>query len=55
MDMEIIKKLWNTAWDVWEQQNNALHKSDHNREAILEKDINDKIRQMYAIGPGQLA
>jgi len=40
---------------MWEQWNNVLHKSNHNREAILEKDINNKIRQMYAIGPGQLA
>ncbi len=52
---ELIKKLWNVAWDMWEQQNEALHKSNLNQELILEKDINDKIRQIYSVGIGQLA
>jgi len=52
--MEIIKKLWNMAWDMWQQQNNALHKSTLNEEAILENNINDQIRQTYAFEPGQL-
>jgi len=40
---------------MWEQRNDILHKSEQNREAILERDTNDKIKQMYAIGMGQLA
>jgi len=52
---ELIKKLWNVAWDMWEQRNEALHNSASNRTAILEKDINDRIQHIYAIGPGQLA
>jgi len=51
---ELIKKLWNVAWDMWEQQNDALHESNLNRETILEKDINDKIRKIYSVGIGQL-
>jgi len=52
---ELIKKLWNVAWDMWEQRNNALHESNLNRETILEKDINNKIRKIYSVGIGQLA
>jgi len=52
---EIIKKLWNVAWNMWEQWNGALHESPQNRENILEKDVNNKIWQIYAVGPGQLA
>jgi len=52
---ELIKKLWNVAWDMWEQRNDALHDSTLNREIILEKDINDTIRQIYSVGIGQLA
>jgi len=52
---EIIKKLWNIAWDMWEQRNDILHESEQNREAILECNTNNKMKQMYAIGPGQLA
>jgi len=52
---EIIKKLWNIEWGMWEQRNDILHKSEQNREAILERDTNDKIKQTYTIGMGQLA
>jgi len=52
---ELMKKLWNVAWDMWEQRNDALHNSDTNREMILETHVNDQIRQIYAIGLGQLA
>jgi len=52
---ELIKKLWNVAWDMWEQRNGALHNSASNRDEILEKDINDRIKQIYDVGPGQLA
>jgi len=40
---------------MWEQQNEALHNSDINCKLILEKDANNKIREIYDIGPGQLA
>jgi len=51
---ELIKKLWNVAWDMWEQCNDVLHNSSLNQEIILEKDVNDKIRQIYEVGLGQL-
>jgi len=34
---EIIKKLWNIAWDMWEQRNEACHESNIIWEAIREK------------------
>jgi len=40
---------------MWEQRNEALHNSDNNLELILETAVNDQIRQIYAIGLGQLA
>jgi len=40
---------------MWEQRNDALHESEQNREDILERDTNKKIKQTYAIGTGQLA
>jgi len=52
---EIIKQLLNVAWDMWEQQNEALHRSPLNWEAVLKKDISDKIWQIYAVRSGQLA
>jgi len=52
---ELIKKLWNMAWDMWDQWNKALHESTLNQELILEKDANNQIRQIYAVGPCQLA
>jgi len=39
---------------MWEHQNEALHNSANNCVAILEKDINDRIQHIYAVGPGQL-
>jgi len=39
---------------MWEQQNKALHNSSLNQELIVEKDVNDKIRQIYEDGTGQL-
>jgi len=52
---EIIKKMWNMVWDMWEQWNEALHNSNINCKLILEKDVNDQIRQIYDVGPRQLA
>jgi len=40
---------------MWEQQNEALHNSAHNCDLILKKDVNNRIKQIYKVGPGQLA
>ncbi len=55
MDIRTDKKVWNVAWDMWDQRNKALHQSNLNQELILEKDVNNQIKQIYAMGPGQLA
>jgi len=51
----LIKKLWNIVWDMLEHWNEALHNSTTNHDLILEKDLNDKIKQICMSGPGQLA
>jgi len=51
---ELIKKLWDIAWDMWEHQNDALHHSQENQQNILESAINDKITQFYESGIGIL-
>jgi len=55
MDSEIIKKLWNVVWGMWEQWNKAQHNSNINHKLILEKDANNKTREIYEVGPDQLA
>jgi len=42
------------AWDMWQHQNKALHKSDVNRQEIVEADINQEIHQTYAQGSSPL-
>jgi len=42
------------AWDMWDQRNEALHESGLNHVHILKKDINNQIKQIYAVGMGQL-
>jgi len=40
---ELIKKLWNIVWDMWEHQNKALHMSPENQQTIIAHFVNDKI------------
>jgi len=47
---ELIKKLWDIAWDMWEHWNEALHHDPENQMSILESVVNDKIQHFYAIG-----
>jgi len=37
---ELIKKLWNVAWDMWLHRNSALHKTEMGRLLIVEGDLN---------------
>jgi len=39
---------------MWEQWNDTLHESEQNQDTILKCDTNDKIKQIYTIGLGQL-
>jgi len=47
---ELIKKLWNIAWDLWDHQNEALHHSQNTRNDILDSRINDQICFLFRQG-----
>jgi len=47
---ELIKKLWNIAWDMWDHRNGILHHMDQPRHDILDSAINDQIRQLFSHG-----
>jgi len=40
---DVIKKLWNITWDMWEHWNGALHLPDIARQNIIEIQVNDQI------------
>jgi len=43
----LITRLMNTAWDMWQHRNEALHQEERNQQAILDYDINQEIHQAY--------
>jgi len=43
----LLTRLINTAWDMWQHRNKALHESEENKMGIVEADINQQIRQAY--------
>jgi len=47
---ELIKKLLNVSWDMWEHRNAALHHSTLHQADIIESKINDQIRETFALG-----
>jgi len=48
---ELIKKLLNVAWDMWEHCNSTLHHSSNAQQQIVESLVNNAIREKYAQGP----
>jgi len=52
---ELIKKLWNVSWDLWAHRNGILHTSPAARQEIIEKQVNDQIRNIYAGGTQALS
>jgi len=48
--MELIKKLLNVAWDIWEHCNGALHNSPDAQQHIMESLVNNAIRDKYVQG-----
>ncbi len=50
---ELIKKLWDVVWDLWDQRNEALHQDTSNRD-ILDSQANDQIRYIYQHGGNTL-
>jgi len=47
---ELIKKLWNILWDLWDHRNEALHHSKNARDDILDSRVNDQITVLYQQG-----
>jgi len=47
---ELIKKLWNISWDMWDHQNRILHNTSQPREDILDSAINDQVRYLFSLG-----
>jgi len=47
---KLIKKLFNISWDMWEQRNDALHQSESHNDMILDRKINDQIRECFNQG-----
>jgi len=48
--MELIKKLWNVAWDMWEQCNDILHAESDPSQFIQDSKINEEICHIYSLG-----
>jgi len=48
--VELIKKLWNVSWDMWDHQNEALHNSKRYWDEILDSKINDQIHECFNQG-----
>ncbi len=46
---ELIKKLWDVAWDLWDQRNEALHNTTESRD-ILNSYADDQIKNVYQQG-----
>jgi len=44
---ELIKKLWEVAWDMWEHRNGILHSSTPSSDEILDSHINTKITLLH--------
>jgi len=50
--IELIKKLWNVVWDMWEHCNSALHILPHAQQKnIVESQGNEDIWACYSQGP----
>jgi len=47
---ELVKKLWNVSWDMWDHQNGILHSSTITREDILDSHINEQLASLYNYG-----
>jgi len=47
---ELIKKLWNVAWDMWEHCNDTLHNSTTHRDDIIKSKINDQVWEIFVLG-----
>eukprot|EP00549_Striatella_unipunctata_P025148 CAMPEP_0118684512 /NCGR_PEP_ID=MMETSP0800-20121206/6685_1 /TAXON_ID=210618 ORGANISM="Striatella unipunctata, Strain CCMP2910" /NCGR_SAMPLE_ID=MMETSP0800 /ASSEMBLY_ACC=CAM_ASM_000638 /LENGTH=142 /DNA_ID=CAMNT_0006581227 /DNA_START=198 /DNA_END=626 /DNA_ORIENTATION=+ len=50
----LIKKLWQTAWDLWEHRNSILHHQDSFISIEAAETLNEMVRNEFDIGVGAL-
>jgi hypothetical protein len=48
----LIWKVWQIAWDMWEHQNNIIHKAE---EGTLSMHLANQIRKQFGLGSSGLA
>ena len=46
--VEIIKKLWLIAWDMWEHRNSILHNTESVHSQTQEAQLNKKMCKLYS-------
>jgi len=51
---ELIKKLWNIAWDMWDHWNETLYSTEATSQLICDSKVNDDIHSIYALGTQSL-
>jgi len=49
--VELIKKLWNISWDIWDHCNEELHQATEYQAEILDSLINNQVKTFYERGP----
>jgi len=48
--VELIKKLWNISWDMWDDHNEALHNSPKYQDNIQDSWINEQVKEPFSHG-----
>jgi hypothetical protein len=44
---ELIKKLWQIAWDLWEHRNRILHENTNRVSTSIEQNLKYKVREQF--------
>ena len=47
---ELIKKLWDVAWDMWDSRNGEVHKSKETQKAQIIRQLDRDIQQKHTEG-----
>ena len=47
---ELIKKLWNVSWDMWDSRNGEVHKNQTTRKEQIIAQLNDKVKEAHNAG-----
>ena len=50
----LIKKLWDVAWDLWEQQNGFQHAREYQEATHQQAGLDDEIRYQFRKGTADL-